>query len=180
MRQDTLIPGSLAVDGVPSSFDPEAWFQGMKMPDPGPLNLDLSLASGDYRGHIIDGLVTLYHEDLRATLDSLGVDNIDYFPVTLRDQKNGELDTEYLLANVLGLVDCVDMQKSKVEHWESGMGFDFLSMVIDPAKARGFKLFRLKDDPTKVIIDEELKQHFEATDMLVGVTLIQTEDYRDR
>ena len=109
-----------------------------------------------------------------------GVDNIDYFPVTLRDQKNGELDTEYLLANVLGLVDCVDMQKSKVEHWESGMGFDFLSMAIDPAKARGFKLFRLKDDPTKVIIDEELKQHFEATDMLVGVTLIQTEDYRDR
>ena len=37
----------------------------------------------------------------------------------------------------------------------------------------------IKHDPTIVIINEELKQYFEKTDMLVGVDIIHTEDYSD-
>lgn len=182
MREDTSIDGSRAVDGVPDSFDPSDWIKGKKMPDPAPganLVFDLSLASGDYVGHIIDGLVTLYHESLKEALGSQGVDNVDYFPVDLRNQETGEIEGGYFLANILGVIDCVDMAKSKVNWWPSGRNFDFLSMVLDPAKIGDAKLFRLKSDPTKVIINEELKQFFDRTDMLIGVTLIQTEDYKD-
>jgi hypothetical protein len=112
-------------------------------------------------------------------LEQQGVDNIAYYPVTLRDQNTNEVEGGYWLVNILGLLDCVDMAKSKVKWWPSGMGFNFLSMVIDEQKTHGAKLFRLKDDPTKVIINEELKAFFDKTDMLVGVKLIKTEDYSD-
>ena len=182
MRQDTLIEGSAALDGVPESIDPSEWIQGKKMLDPAPgkkLVLDLSLESGDYRGHIIDGFLTLYHDALKSALEEQGVNNIDYYPVRLRDQNTGETEGGYWLVNILGLSDCVDMKRSNVKWWPSGRGFDFLSMVIDESKTHRSKLFRLKDDPTKVIINEKLKSFFDETDMLVGVKLIRTEEYAD-
>jgi hypothetical protein len=52
-------------------------------------------------------------------------------------------------------------------------------MALDESKTDGAKIFRLKEDPTKVIIHEDLKRFFDETDMLVGVKLIRTEDYAD-
>lgn len=54
-----------------------------------------------------------------------------------------------------------------------------MSMVIDESKTDGLKIFRLKVDPAKIIIHEELKQRVDKTDLLVGVTLLQTKDYAD-
>jgi hypothetical protein len=182
MRQDTSIDGSCSLDGVPDGIESLDWMQGKTMADPAvnqKLALELSLESGDYRGHIIDGFLTLYHDALKEALEQQGVDNIAYYPVTLRDQNTNEVEGGYWRVNILGLLDCVDMAKSKVKWWPSGMGFNFLSMVIDEQKTHGAKLFRLKDDPTKVIINEELKAFFDKTDMLVGVKLIKTEDYSD-
>lgn len=182
MKQDTLIEGACSLDGVPDSIDPSEWIQGKRMPDPAPgkkLILELSLESGDYRGDIIGGFLTLYSDDLKEALDDLGVDNIDYYPVGLHDQNTDELEGGYSIANIIGLLDCVDRQKSKIKMWPSGRGFDFESIIIDETRTNGQKIFRLKDDPTKVIINEELKQYFDETDMLVGVELIKTEDYSD-
>jgi hypothetical protein len=167
---------------VPDNLDSLEWMQGQRRPNPSPetpLVLNLSLVSGNYRGHIIDGILTLYHKGLKKALDAQGVDNIDYFPVILRNPETEELDTSYFLANILGLLDCVDMAKSEVNWWPSGRGFDFLSMVIDESKTHGAKIFRLAEDPTKVIINEDLKRYFDESNILVGVKLIQTEDYRD-
>lgn len=170
----------MALDGLPDEIDALDWVSGKIMDRPAEdLIVDLSLESGDYRGHIIDGFATLYHESLKEALDSLGVDNILYFPVRLRHQDDGSTEGGYLLTNIIGLLDCVDMAKSKVKYWPSGMGFDFLSMAIDETKTNGAKIFRLKDDPTKVIINQELKDYFDRTDMLVGVILTQAEDYSD-
>ncbi|TYK64489.1 imm11 family protein [Colwellia echini] len=182
MKQDTMIEGVAAVDSVPDNIDSFEWVQGKNMPAPNEdetLILDLALESGDFRGDIIDGLITLYHNELKKSLEKLGVDNIKYFPVRLRDQSTGETEGGYSIANIIGLIDCVDLEKSKLNYWPSGRGFDFESMVIDESKTNGAKIFRLESDPSKVIINEELKQYFDKTDSLVGVELIQTEDYSD-
>jgi hypothetical protein len=168
---------------LPDTMDPLEWIQGRHMPDPSPeqkLILDLSLESGDYRGDIVDGFLTLYSDDLKDALNRLGVDNIEYYPVVLRDQNADTLEGGYSIANIIGLLDCVDMSRSKVKRWRSGMGFHFLSMVIDEQKTHGAKIFRLSDDPTKVIINEDLKKYLvDETDMLVGVTVLKTEEYAD-
>jgi hypothetical protein len=183
MRQDTSIDGCCALDGLPDHLDSLEWMKGTPMPHPSPdkeLILDLSPASGDYRGDIIDGFLTLYSDELREALAQLGVDNIEYYPVVLRDQNSNTLEDGYSLANIIGLLDCVDMKRSRVRWWPSGMGFDFQKMVIDERKTNGMKLFRLHDDPTKVIINEELKRALvDDTDMLAGVTVLDTEEYAD-
>ena len=183
MRQDASVEGSCALDGLPDNMDSLEWMQGRHMPSPSPdrkLILDLSLESGDYRGDIIDGFLTLYSDDLKGALEQQGVDNIEYFPVGLRDQNTNTLEGGYSIANIIGLLDCVDMEKSKVKWRRSGRGFHFLSMVLDERKTHGAKLFRLGADPTKVIINEDLKQYLvDETDLLVGVKIMRTEDYAD-
>ena len=183
MKQYTLIEGCAAIDAVPDNIDSLDWIQGKHMSDPGngngPLTLDLSLESGDYRGDIIDGLLTLYSDELKEGLEKFGINNITYYPVRLRDQETNETEGGYWIANITVSLDCIDMDKSKIEYRSSGMGFNFLSMVIDESKTNDSKIFRLKKSPTKVIINEELKLHLEENDCLYGVELIKTEDYSD-
>jgi hypothetical protein len=184
-RQKTLRVkgGAAAVDSVPDNIDCLEWIDGNNMPlaiEKAPLLLDLSLESGSFRGAIIDGLVTLYHRVVLEAILDFGVDNIQYFPVTLRDQKSGKLEeNQYLLVNIIGLLDCVDMERSKVSWWKTGRGFDFESMVLDEGRTQGLPIFRLKDDPTKVIITQGLKNHLESKKLMIGVNVIRTEDYSD-
>ena len=180
MKQYTLVEGVASLDGLPDDMDPMDWLQGkVIVPPPKDLVLDLSLNSGDFRGDIIGTFATLYSDELKEALETLSVDNVQFFPVRLRDQNDGTTEGGFWLVNIIGLYDCVDVGKSKIKPWVTGIGFDFLSMVLDESKTNGAKIFRLKDDPTKVIINQELKDYFDQTDMLVGVELIQTEDYSD-
>lgn len=180
MRQDTMIDGARSLDSVPDDMDSLEWAQGKYMPPPKEdLVLNLSLKSGDYRGDILGSFLTLYSDELKDALESQGVDNVLYYPVRLMDQKTEKTEGGYWLVNIIGLYDCVDMEKSKVKHWPSGVSFHFESIVIDENKTNGAKIFRLKDKPTAVIINEELKKFFDETDVLIGVELIKTEDYSD-
>jgi hypothetical protein len=50
--------------------------------------------------------------------------------------------------------------------------------VIDERKTNGLSIFRIKDDPSLIIINERLKQHLvDELNILVGVDVIKTEDY---
>jgi len=183
-RQKTLgvKGGAAAIDSIPDNMGSLAWITGnvtISPTNPAPLTLDLALESGSFRGAIIDGLVTLYHKKLCAVLTDFGIDNIQYFPVVLRNKDTGKTEDDYFLVNIIGLLDCVDMNKSKVKWWPSGMGFDFISMVIDENKTQGLPVFRLKEDPTKVLISEALKKHLQKNKVLVGTQLIKPEDYSD-
>ena len=98
LRQDTLIQGSALIGGVPESMDVLEWLQGKSNYNPATspeLILDLAYESGDYRGHIVGGLATTFHFDLKAALDSQGVSNVRYYPVRLRDRNNGSTEGAY-------------------------------------------------------------------------------------
>lgn len=131
MKQDTPIKDSVSIAGGTYHLDRQEWSQGKPIPYPGNLALDLSLESGDYRGHIIDTLITLYHEELKNTLLELGVNNIAFFPVTLCDQNTNELEVGYKLTVIKGCYDYIDMGKSQIQQLRTGIGFDLMSMIID-------------------------------------------------
>lgn len=183
MQQDTMIDGARALDGVPDDIDPLDWILGKPIQPPKEkLVLDLSLESGEYRGDIIGGFLTLYSDELKEALEEQGVDNVNYYPIRLRDQNTGMTEGGYWLVNIIGLYDCIDLQKSKIKRSASDLDendFEILSLAIDKKKTNGAKIFRLYNHPTLVIISEELKQFFDETDMLVGVELLQTEDYSE-
>lgn len=182
IKQDTLIDGSRSLDGVPEVIQPLEWMKGKPMADPSPgkkLVFELSQESGNYNGDIIDGILTLYSDEIKVALENFGIDNVEFYAVGLHDQNTNTFEGGYWIANIVGLLSCIDMEKSRTKPWVSGIGFDFLSMVIDASKTNDLKIFRLKEDPTKVIIREDLKKHLETVGAIVGVKFIKTEDYSD-
>jgi hypothetical protein len=168
LDQDAEIEGSAAVEDLPESMDPIDWIRGKIMPaPPKDLILNLSEASGDYRGDIIDGLITLYHDELKKSLTAFGIDNIQYFPVKLRNPPGSKrpmpVESGYWIANIIGVIECVDKENSTLIPLPSGIGEDLGPFQIMESKTKGAPLFRLAEDPTLVIVTEKLAKHLAAS-----------------
>ncbi len=177
LLQDRMVEGSAGVRGLPDDMDPMDWIQGKVMPaPPSPIRLMLSENSGDFRGDVIQSLVTLYSDKLRNALTTFGVDNVDFFSVELEHPKTRHLEGGYWLTNVIGLVHCVDLAKSKYKPLASGTGIRLKAFSIDEDRAPEQPLFRLDEKPTLVVINEPLKTHLDAAG-LTGVRLVPTEHY---
>ncbi len=177
LQQELRDPGIAVVGQVPEEIDPYDWMYGKLMPAPAPdLRLPLARTSGEYRGDIMSGLVTLFSDDLKDLVTEFGADNVQYFPVELEDLNSGEIEFGYWLTNVVGRLQCVDVSRSVIEPVPSGGKGELKSFVIDPSAARDFAIFRLAEDPTLIIINEALKQRIDSAEM-VGLRLRATEDY---
>lgn len=187
IKQNTLIEGSVALDALPDIacdwLEPNCVLAGKSLGEPvQPFNLPLSQQSGKYFGSMINSLLPLFHVSLKNALTNFGVDNIQYHPVNLLDQNglvdNAKLAGVYFIANIIGSLDCIDMQKSNIRPWPSGRAYDLLSLAIDENKTQGLKIFRIQDDPTLIIINEALKHYLvDELNLLVGVEVINTQDY---
>lgn len=176
LQQDPRIIEQPSLLSCPENIDPLDLIDGKILPIPNtPIRLSLSPRSGDYRGCIIDGIVTLFHEYFIAELTRLGVDNFQCFPVELANPEGG-IEIAYSLINVIGLLEAVNREESVLEPRVGGWGADLYSFKIDPAKTKGQRLFRLKEAPSLIIIDESLREDLLAFNP-PGVLMLPTERY---
>jgi hypothetical protein len=156
-QQDPRVPEQPSVLSCPEDIAPEEFLKGKHMTVPrNPLHLKMSERSGKFRGAIIAGVLTLFHNRLCDELKKLGVDNLEYFPVDLENPE-GQIEQKYSLVNVIGLLDAVDHASSVIVPRPVGGRGDLKSFKIDPAKARGLRMFRIPEVPSLIIIDETLK-----------------------
>jgi len=177
LEQDLLVPGAPALGDLPDDIDLMDWVQGKVMPaPPSPLRLLLSENSGDFRGDIIESLLTLYSDKLKDALTTFGVDNVDYYPVELEHPTTHHIEGGYWLANVIGLVNCVDLDKSSFVRRASGTGIILEAFTIDGARAPEQPIFRLDEKATLVVINEHLKARLDLVG-LTGGRLTWTEEY---
>ncbi len=176
LQQDLRIVDQPFVMTVPEDLDPADWIDGRIMAPPrDPIRMSLSPRSGRYRGCIIGGIVTLFHQVFRDELTRLGIDNLQYFPVELENQE-GKVEKKYSLVNVVGLLEAVDFQTSVIEARASGGRGRLRSFNIDPAATRGQKLFRIVENPTLIVIDESLRESLLKFNP-PGVLMLPTERY---
>lgn len=175
LQQDPRIMDHAYAMRVPPNIDPLDLVDGKMVPDPGPLRLSLSPTSGKFRGGIIDGIVTLFHERFIAELIRLGVDNFQHFPVELTNPDGG-IELTYSLINIIGLVDAVNEKESIIKPRAGSWGGQLYSFKIDPAKTMGQRLFRLAEAPTLIIIDEWLWGKLLVFDP-PGILMLPTERY---
>lgn len=175
LQQDPRIIEQPSLLRCPENIDPLDFFDGKILPDPGRLQLSLSPRSGKFRGGIIDGLVTLFHQRFIAELIRLGVDNFQSFPVELVNPE-GDIELTYSLINIIGLLEAVSVKESVIKPRAGGWRGQLYSFKIDPAKTVGQRLFRIVEAPTLIIIDQSLRE-----DLLVfnppGVLMLPTERY---
>ena len=106
----------------------------------------------------------LYHKDVVAALKECGVDNIETYKTRITNEKTGEVCEDYLAVNIVGLVKAADMSKSKaVMHTSDGLiDTDFDSLVLNEEAAAGYKLFRLAENISGVVIHRSVKEYLES------------------
>ncbi|NHN24089.1 hypothetical protein FIA58_000235 [Flavobacterium jejuense] len=85
----------------------------------------LTLNNDSRKGNMTDHLSIdeacdlVFSKRLRDLLQNIAVDNIQYFDLDIVDPKTNNIYTDYKIANVVGLVDCVDKNESDLKYFNS-------------------------------------------------------------
>jgi hypothetical protein len=108
------------------------------------------------------------HKSFLETLRTAGVDNIQAFPAVLHETRNGRKWTDYVAANIVGLVSCANVAQSKATPLADV--YYFHNLVIDPSKTGDLLLFRLAESQTTIIVHEKVAEAIKAGDF-EGVVL---------
>ncbi|HYO56131.1 imm11 family protein [Archangium sp.] len=98
-------------------------------------------------------------EELKRLLEERSGADIEFLSVRILNQKQRLVPEPYFLMNLLGTVDCVDLERSKFKR--SAIRPDLIStfylLVLDESRIPADKkLFRLKHSPKLVVIREDL------------------------
>lgn len=107
--------------------------------------------------------------DFLETLQKAGVDNIDTYAAVIRDTENDRIWENYAIANIVGVVDAADMDKSEYAGDSNMISVLFDSLAIDETKTGGLKLFRLAQKISTIVVSEDVKyfveEHYAADDV---------------
>lgn len=116
-------------------------------------------------------------KDVSELLTQVGVDNIQYFPAELLDKKTGTRIDDYLVGNIVGIVDAIDMEKSVIdEDSPPRIAMRFETMVIDPVKCKGNLLFRLMHRQNLIVIAQPVAEKFREN-KLPFIHIVEPEDF---
>ena len=122
-------------------------------------------------------LLPLFSGRLRKILDQLGVDNIQYYEVEIIDHNTKQkLAKKYWLADIIGVIDCIDKEKSEGKYNSILEKYRWKSFVIDLQKTCGAKIFRPYGAKRLILIDETIQKALES-EKLEAVRLRNTRDY---
>lgn len=139
----------------------EDW--GIELTDSPPNSLNLIFAS--------ERLKLFLHEHAGA--------RVEFLPIRFQDQKDRLVPEPYFIMNLLEVVECVDLEKSKFRRSEMDPNFiaTFYLLVLDekriPPQA---KLFRLKEKPNLILVREDLAQALVNADF-TGMMFLDLEEF---
>jgi hypothetical protein len=114
---------------------------------------------------------------LRALLAEVGVDNIDYYPCRITNPADGTATDDYMLANLVGKVACVDFEQSDLEmHRVIPDTIQFINSLVLKEGAIGDALmFRLAEFIPLVVVHEKVKDACVAAG-ITGVRFYEPEN----
>lgn len=158
-----------------------SFIEGRPISSPIALPIEVELVADD-RGDaqmpsifVVPALVL--HKDVANLLSEAGVENIQYFSASLVDPNTAAQFSDYLLGNVLGVVDAIDMEKSEAaEDSPPGIAMQFETMIIDPAKCKGQLLFRLMHRQNLIVIAESVADKLRGS-KLPFIHMVEPEDF---
>jgi len=143
------------------------------------LTLDDDSRMGNMTDHLsiseVYGLI--FSARLRELLSGMMVNNIQYFEFDIIDVRENRIYTDYKIANVVGLVDCIDKDKSDLKYFDSGNIKRIKKLVLDESKIPSeLKIFRLLKDSTLPIVHQSIKDAIDDAG-ITGCLFYRIEDF---
>ncbi len=150
------------------------WIAGQAFEKPlAPQELILDSSYGTVFPDFFDTTIPVMSEKLLTFLESLGINNIDRYPVTLNDK--GKKYQGFFAVNVIGSIDAVDLENSEYRLRLKRPYFTG-TIVIDENKVNGARFFRLQNGPGFIVVSREIAEELMKHEWS-AVLLQPTEEY---
>jgi hypothetical protein len=160
------------------------WCDGLSLESdeknfPIPINIDFE----PFRGYVgpprelVDVCIPIMSKRLADTLLEAGVDNVEFFPATLKNTITGQT-YEYRAFKIVGLVAAADLSKSEWTSYDGKSVADvgFENLVLDKSKTRGLLIFRLAENINALMVHERVRKHIIANG-IDTLTFVKPEDW---
>lgn len=142
------------------SFEEGVSHSSIKIP-----KITFSVNNKSQFGNMTDRLVItaayglVFSTRLEKLLNGKGVDNIEYYDFEIVNPKSGQKYSDYKIANVVGLVDCVDEGKSDLKYFDDGEIKRINKLVLDESKIpQELRIFRLAKRPILTVVHQSIKE----------------------
>ena len=123
--------------------------------------------------------VPMMRDDLLKVFRDSGVDNIDAYPIVIRNEITGEDIRGYSAINIIGLVSAADPSRTvySLDNPSRLIDADIDSLAIDSNRAKGLLLFRLAEAVTGVVVHERIKRSVEATGTFPDIRFVHPKEW---
>ena len=144
-----------------------SWESGQRFTAAVPVPLYVDIVEGyeeDTVPPVYTSRVPMMRNDLLQAFKDSGVNNIDAYPILIRNRVTGEEIAGYSAINIIGLVEAADPTRTDFSPGNPSrlIDADIDSLAIDSKGARGFLLFRLAEAVSGVVVHERVKIAIEA------------------
>lgn len=144
---------------------------------PNPIEIDFDVFRG-YEGpprEFRDIGIPVMSDRLYQVLVSCGVDNLEVFPVVLRNTST-EQKYKYYAYKIYDVAPLMDMTESEYETYRNTEPASIHKFVADESKAHGLLMFRMAESVTAIVVHESVKNAIQAAG-IDTVKFINPEDY---
>lgn len=138
----------------------------------------------DSQGRLTDNLIApgsrglMFSSRLRAVLESVGADNIQYFPTRIENPANSTSTEDYMLANLIGRIECIDTANSDLQmHPHHTDRIEFVdSLILDKDKINNLKLFRTSEHSQIIVAHNVVKEICEKNG-ISGIVFYEPQEF---
>ncbi len=152
----------------PPGFDTALWISGERIVAPPTIEL---VGDSNSPTTLSDVLLTGFELEvlsprLVSLLADMGIQNVQYLPITIIDRKTKNKETSYRIANILGAICCLDLDNSDYRRAPGSTVFLRVSefrihtdkIVALPGMREPPLLFRLGEFKWHILVHESVKE----------------------
>ena len=110
----------------------------------------------------------IIHQRVQKEFEGEGVKGIQYLPIELIDEVTGKVNNNYVVMNVLNVIEAYDMEKSKYNFNETLKKNMFLPMgeCLDKEVCKEYDVFRAIESTTPLYVSEKIKRVVEESEWI--------------
>jgi hypothetical protein len=165
----------------PTGFKLAMWITGKKL-DLEPPVMEI-MNDEEHPAILTDQLLTIlnvpiFSPRLVQVFQDMGIDNVDYYPIRIRINETEEVIENYRMANIIGLIDCLDEENSQCTRFSDGVGFRRVKKfrLLEDRVPPDTSIFRLGEFPFIILAHESIKERCER-EGIVGAKFVDPSKY---